>query len=696
MLAAPQNIACSQLQGVGPKTLERLHKINLFRVQDLLFHLPIRYEDRTKISPIRKLKVGEYAAIVGTIIANKVVRYGRSMLYCTLQDISGQLQICFFNFNKQKLQFKLLPGIKLYCYGELRWVGNTPTMVHPEYKILAPNEEPPVAKNLTPVYPTTDGLSQFVLRKLITQAINIAVKNKNLFEYFPVMLLQQLNFPNLIEALSFVHQPPAHLNTEAAMSREHPMRQRLIFEELLAQQLSLLELRLVAKTHEAIALPWKEDFTAKFLAALPFTLTNAQLRVIKEIASDLAKPKPMLRLLQGDVGCGKTIVAALTVAQAVNHGYQAAILAPTEILAEQHFKNITHLLEPFGINVVLLSGKIKGKKRDLTVQAIADGSTQAIVGTHAIFQEKIKFNHLALVIIDEQHRFGVHQRAQLRDKGFKDDKYPHQLIMTATPIPRTLAMAVYADLDCSIIDELPKGRAQITTIVVSNRRRLEVLAHIRSNCQEGKQAYWVCPLIEESENLQCQAAETLAKELVIALPELRIGLVHGRKSSEQKEKIMAEFAAHKIDLLVATTVIEVGVDVPNASLMIIENAERLGLVQIHQLRGRVGRGTIASFCVLLYQSPLSMQARQRLLLARDTNDGFVLARKDLEMRGAGEVLGTKQTGLLQMRIADLISDQHLIPRVQEVAVLLLREYRSVAEAVVERWVGSKEKYGDVV
>ena len=696
MITDPQNILCNQLQGVGPKTLERLHKINLFRVQDLLFHLPSRYEDRTKISLIRKLKVGEYAAITGAIIENKIVGRGRLMLYCTLQDISGKLQVCFFNFNKQRLQFKLEPGIKLYCYGELRFVGNTPTMVHPEYKILAQDEEPPVAKNLTPVYPTTDGLSQFVLRKLITQAINIAVKNKNEFEYFPAALLQQLNFPNLIDALSFVHQPPAHLNTEVVVNRKHPMRRRLIFEELLAQQLSLLELRLVAKTHEAIALPWSEDFTAKFLATLPFTLTNAQLRVIKEIAKDLALAKPMLRLLQGDVGCGKTIVAALTIAQAIKHGYQAAIMAPTEILAEQHFRNISQLLEPFKINVVLLSGKIKGKSRDIIVQAIADGSTQVIVGTHAIFQEKIKFNHLALVIIDEQHRFGVHQRSQLRDKGFKNNKYPHQLIMTATPIPRTLAMAIYADLDCSIIDELPKGRAQVTTIVVSNGRRLEVLAHVRSNCQTGKQAYWVCPLIEESENLQCQAAETLAKDLIISLPELRIGLVHGRLSSEQKEKIMAEFAAHKIDLLVATTVIEVGVDVPNASLIIIENAERLGLVQIHQLRGRVGRGIVASFCVLLYQSPLSQQARQRLLLLRDSNDGFILARKDLEMRGAGEVLGTRQTGLLQMRIADLISDQHLIPEVQKVALLLLREYRSVVEAVVERWIGSKEKYGDVI
>lgn len=696
MTADLQNTPCGKLYGVGPKILERLHKLSLYTIQDLLFHLPLRYEDRTKISLIRRLKIGEYAVIVGTITESQVVRHGRVILYCTLQDASGSLRLGFFNFTKQRLQYKFRPGVRLYCYGELRFIGNALGMIHPEFKILALDQEPPIAKNLTPVYPTTDGLSQSVLRKLILQAINIAKSNQHLFEYFPAPLLEELKFPDLVDALCFVHQPAARLDPNAVLNRNHPMRQRLIFEELLSLQLGLLKLRFETKTHQALLLAWNDEFTAKFLASLPFTLTNAQLRVLKEIAFDLKQPKPMLRLLQGDVGCGKTIVAALAIAQVVKCGYQAAIMAPTELLAEQHFKNLTHSLVPFGIKVILLSGKIKGSKRSNVLTEIADGTAEVIVGTHALFQEKIKFKHLAFVVIDEQHRFGVHQRAKLREKGYQNNKYPHQLIMTATPIPRTLAMTIYADLDCSIIDEMPKGRPTVTTILVSNRRHEEIINHLRNNCREGRQAYWVCPLIEESEFLQCQAAETLAKELVGRLPELRIGLVHGRQPSVQKEKVMTEFLAHNIDLLVATTVIEVGVDVPNASLMVIENAERLGLVQLHQLRGRIGRGVTASFCALMYQQPLSNLARQRLLLLRDTTDGFILARKDLEMRGVGEVLGTRQTGILQMRIADLFLDQHLIPEVQKVALFLLKKYENIALAIIARWVGDREKYGEIV
>jgi ATP-dependent DNA helicase RecG len=474
------------------------------------------------------------------------------------------------------------------------------------------------------------------------------------------------------------------------------MRQRLIFEELLAQQLSLLKLRKESQAYLAPAISWSSEIATSFLSSLSFSLTLAQQRVLQEIIEDLSEPKPMLRLLQGDVGCGKTVVAALAIAQVVSQGFQAAIMAPTEILAEQHFQNIVQWLEPLNIKTILLAGKIKGKTRQSTIKKIADGGAQVIVGTHAIFQEKIKFKHLAFIVVDEQHRFGVHQRLQLREKGLKNGQYPHQLIMTATPIPRTLAMTVYADLDCSIIDELPKGRAPVTTIMVSNERRQEVVEHVRSNCRASKQAYWVCPLIEESESLQCQAAETLFKELTFNLPELCIGLIHGRMPSAQKEEIMRAFKSHAIDLLVATTVIEVGVDVPNASLMIIENAERLGLVQLHQLRGRIGRGTIESYCTLLYQSPLTQQARQRLVLLRQNNDGFVLARKDLEMRGSGEVLGIKQTGLLQMRIADLVSDQHLIPGVQKVAHLLVQNHFLVVDPIIQRWLGIKAKYGDII
>lgn len=687
---------CTQLTGVGPKTADRLAKLNLLTIQDLLFHLPLRYEDRTKISPICQLKMGESVAIVGTIETVEVMYHGRAKLICKLCDSTGCIQLCFFNFAKQKLQFRLKPGIRLYCYGETHWSGRVIEMTHPEYKILVLDEAPPISNTLTPIYPTTDGLSQSVLRNLVTQALNIAANNQILTEYFPSEILEQLQFPNLINAINFVHKPPLGLDIEAITNRDHPMRRRLIFEELLAEQLSLLRLRAEAQNHLAPIVAWDNALVTKFLASLEFTLTGAQQKVLQEITQDLAKPKPMLRLLQGDVGCGKTVVAALAIAQTVCQGFQAAILAPTEILAEQHLQSISHWLEPLSIKVILLTGKTTGKIRQSTIQSIADGVSQVIVGTHAIFQEKIKFKHLALIIIDEQHRFGVHQRLQLREKGLKNGQYPHQLIMTATPIPRTLAMTIYADLDCSIIDELPQGRAPITTVVISNERRREVLEHVRSNCRAAKQVYWVCPLIEESENLQCQAAETLAKDLITALPELRVGLVHGRMPSVQKEKIMTAFKKHEIDLLVATTVIEVGVDVPNASLMIIENAERLGLVQLHQLRGRIGRGTIASYCALLYQTPLTEAARQRLLLLRSSNDGFVLARKDLEMRGPGEVLGIRQTGVLQMRIANLISDQYLIPGVQKVAHLMIQKYPQAADAIIKRWVGTKERYGNII
>ena len=689
-------ISCAQLKGVGPKIASRLSKLNIFTAQDLLFHLPLRYEDRTKISPIHSLKIGEHAAIVGIVETIEIIRNKRARLICQLRDATGILKLCFFNFAKQKLQFRFKPGIQLYCYGELHWVGHKPEMIHPEYKILTENEIPPIAKNLTPVYPTTDGLSQFVLRNLIAQILNYTVKNQALSEHLPGEVLEKLQFPSLINAINFVHNPPPNLDINAITKRDHRMRQRLICEELLAQQLSLLKLRTETKTHAAPPILWEHELATKFLTSLAFDLTFAQQKVLQEISKDLAQPKPMLRLLQGDVGCGKTVVAALAIAQTVKQGLQATIMAPTEILAEQHWQNLAQWLEPLNIKITLLTGKTKGKARQSIIKNISNGTIQVIVGTHAIFQEKIKFMHLALIIIDEQHRFGVHQRLQLREKGLKNGQYPHQLIMTATPIPRTLAMTIYADLDCSIIDELPKDRLPITTIVVANTRHQEIVEHVRNNCNAAKQVYWVCPLIEESEKLQCQAAETLTQELTAILPELHVGLIHGRMPGIQKKEVMLEFKKHNIDLLVATTVIEVGVDVPNANLMIIENAERLGLVQLHQLRGRIGRGTAASYCALLYQAPLTQSARQRLLLLRKNNDGFVLARKDLAMRGAGEVLGSKQTGLLQMRIADLINDQHLIPTMQKIASLLIRKYPAAIDPIITRWLGAKEKYGNII
>lgn len=688
-------ISLSQLKGIGPKTLARLEKLGIYSVQDLIFHLPFRYEDRTQISSVRSLQIGTSAGVVGTITATEIVRRGRTMFLCQLADDTGCIKLRFFNFAQAKLQFLLRPGVRLYCYGEVHYFGTGYEMVHPEYKILRPDELPPICDTLTPIYPTTDGLPQFGLQKIIYQALAILQQHGGLPEYLPAELLAELKLPHINNALFALHQPAKNENLVALSSRQHPWRQRLIFEELLAQQLCLLQLRSEVKTHAAIKINWEQKLADDFIASLPFSLTSAQQRVCHEIAQDLAVSKPMLRLLQGDVGCGKTIVAAMLILQLVKNGYQAAIMAPTELLAEQHYQNMLTWLTPFNLQIGLITGRIKGKVREAVYAEIAAGKIDVIVGTHAIFQEQVRFAKLALAIIDEQHRFGVHQRMALRDKGFTDGKYPHQLIMTATPIPRTLAMTIYADLDLSIIDELPPGRIPVQTIVLPCTRRAEIVARVREHCNNGSQAYWVCPLIEESEILQCQAAEQVARELTASLPELRIGLIHGRMKDVDKVRIMQEFKSGKINLLVATTVIEVGVDVPNASLMIIENAERHGLVQLHQLRGRIGRGKLKSYCVLLYQLPLSLNAKERLQIMRATNDGFELARKDLAMRGPGEVLGVRQTGILQLKIADLVLDQGLLPLIQEKSLYLQQMYQTIIPNITARWIGAKRNYGMV-
>lgn len=689
-------LSCSTLKGVGAKIAEKLQKIGIESVQDLLFHLPLHYEDRTHVVPIRHCQTGTHVVIEGVIEHIDLKHHPRSILTITLKDTTGFIYLRFFHFTFTQ-QNALEIGMRLRCFGEVRNNFRGMEMVHPEYRKITADETiiVPVEENLTPVYPTTEGLQQRSLRMLTDQALQLLAQGNNLVEHLPKNLLEQLNFPNLAEALFFVHRPPPNAATKKLEAGIHPAQQRLAFEELLAHHLSLRRVRLQAKEFPAYALTKNNAMSEKLLKNLAFKLTNAQTRVLEEIKEDISQPSPMLRLVQGDVGSGKTIVALLAMLQAVNAGYQAALMAPTDLLAEQHASNFSRWLEPLNIKLAWLAGKHKGKLRTEILQALAEGAAKIIVGTHALFQEGVVFKNLALIVIDEQHRFGVHQRLALREKGLLNQIAPHQLIMTATPIPRTLAMTAYADLDVSIIDELPPGRTPVKTVVIPNNKRFEIIERIRQACLQKKQAYWVCTLIEDSELLQAQAAEALTEQLKTLLPEIKIALVHGRMKAAEKELIMQQFKNQEIDLLVATTVIEVGVDVPNATLMIIENAERLGLAQLHQLRGRVGRGAQESFCVLMYQHPLSTTAKNRLHVLRDTNDGFEIARQDLKLRGAGELLGTKQTGELRFKIANLERDQSLLINVEKIAEKLLHEYPDNCAAIIERWLAYSQRYVDV-
>ena len=680
------------LKGVGPKLETRLQKLGLHSLADLLWHLPLRYQNRTRVMPIGGLQPGMDAVIEGEIQGAEVTGRRRAMLVCRLHDGTGALCLRFFHFSAAQ-RHSLMPGVRLRCYGEVRNGAATLEMFHPECKRLEPGQELPPEPYLTPIYPATEGVHQITLRGLVKQVLE-QISPDSLPDYLPAQVHERLHLPPLAEAVQLVHQPPPAAEPELLRGR-HPAQQRLVFEELLAHQLSLRQLRQQVRSVAAPRLLGNGALVQKFLQQLPFTPTQAQLRVSAEIHHDLAQPLPMLRLVQGDVGSGKTLVAATAALRAIEAGTQAALMAPTELLAEQHYRTFQDWFQPLGLNVVWLSSKIKGKAREQALSALREGTAQFAVGTHALFQDDVVFQDLALVIIDEQHRFGVHQRLALREKGRRGRYSPHQLIMTATPIPRTLAMSAYADLDTSVIDELPPGRTPVTTVAVSATRRKEVIERILQACAAGRQAYWVCTLIEESDVLQAQAAEDTATLLAETLPELRIGLVHGRLKSADKEAVMAEFKAGRLDLLVATTVIEVGMDVPKASLMIIENAERLGLAQLHQLRGRVGRGSVDSHCVLLYQPPLSDQARARLQILRESGDGFVIARRDLELRGPGEVLGTRQTGDLNLRIADLLRDENLLPSVQKVADWLLRDHPQAAEAIIQRWIGRGREYGTV-
>jgi ATP-dependent DNA helicase RecG len=688
---APEPVTA--LSGVGPALADKLARLSVSTVQDLLFLLPLRYEDRTRLVDIGALRPGMRVTVEGEIELSEVVFRKRRMLLCQLADGTGFVLLRFFHFSRAQAE-GLRRHTRLRCFGEVRLGPSGLEMVHPEYRRLAGGEDPPLDETLTPVYPGTEGLQQGRVRRLVEAALT-RLDARPPVDLVPAETLADLGLPSLLEALSYVHHPPPDADLRLLEQGLHPAQQRLAFEELLAHQLSLRILRRRVREHRAPELKSEGSAVPEFLAALPFDLTGAQQRVLREILEDLAAPRPMLRLVQGDVGSGKTVVAAAAAVRAVEAGCQAAIMAPTELLAEQHYRNFRSWLEPVGIGVSALTGRLGAAERRAALDEIGSGRAGVVVGTHALFQAGVEFRRLGLVIIDEQHRFGVHQRLALTEKGEDGDARPHQLVMTATPIPRTLAMASYADLDTSVIDELPPGRGRVTTVAIPDGRRAEVIARVRQACSDGRQAYWVCPLIEESELLQYQAAEDTARMLSAALPELRVGLVHGRMKPREKESVMHRFKLAEIDLLVATTVIEVGVDVPNASLMIIENAERMGLAQLHQLRGRVGRGREDASCVLMYHPPLGQGAERRLRTMRETTDGFLIAEEDLRLRGPGEVLGTRQTGMMQMRVADLMRDQQLLPRIRVAADRMLAGHDPAVGALLERWIGDARRYGQV-
>jgi len=695
---SPEYLSVTQLNGVGPALAQKLERLGIRTLADLLFHLPIRYEDRTQLTRIADLKSREPAQIEGEILGAEIVFGRRRSLLARCCDDSGEMELRFFHFNKPQ-QDRLQFGGRVRAYGEVRYGRRGMEIVHPELRWLKDDEQLPLGEQLTPVYPVTEGLSQLSLRKLVQQALH-QLLSREIVDLLPAELLRDQGLPSLMQALRTVHQPPTGSDTRALKSGEHPAIVRLVLEELLANQLSFLCIREKVRNQAAPPLPADKALTRALLHALPFALTSAQTRVLKEIRLDLQQPRPMLRLLQGDVGSGKTLVAAFAALNALAVGKQAAVMAPTELLAEQHMHNFSRWFEPLGVACVFLAGRVKGKAREKIVAEIASGAAAFVVGTHALFQEGVAFKDLALVVIDEQHRFGVHQRLQLWEKGRTGDvasmlSMPHQLVMTATPIPRTLAMTAYADLDNSIIDELPPGRTPVTTVVIPDSRRDDVIARVRAACAEGRQVYWVCTLIEESDVLQAQAAEATHELLREQLAPLRIALVHGRMKPAEKQAAMQAFKAHETDLLVATTVIEVGVDVANASLMIIENAERLGLAQLHQLRGRVGRGSALSHCVLMYHGALSAMAKERLAVMRDSNDGFVIAEKDMELRGPGELLGTRQTGVMAFKIADIARDQKRVALAQQLAREVLAHHPQRVAPLIARWLAGHEGYGQV-
>jgi len=680
-------VPLQDFKGVGPKVFSKLESMGLKTVEDLLFHFPLRYQDKTRLTCIGELREGIDAVVRGTIRASGIAKGRRPTLIVKVDDGTGLVTLRFFHFRRaQALQLRV--GDTITLFGQPRLVGGGTEFAHPEY--VVGDKEPQLEEALSPIYPVTEGMGQSTMRNLTHQALNYLRQSP------PEDLLTDLpdSRPSITDSINFLHRPPPNANISAIVAGEHPAQLRLALEELIAHQISLLSRRARIHQKTAVSVTSQGKLATAITDALPFELTSAQNRVCSEILADLRKSTPMLRLLQGDVGSGKTLVAALTASHMVEAGHQVALMAPTELLSEQHFSGFQKWFEPLGIKVLWLTGQVKGKARKTALESIEAGEVDIVIGTHALFQDTVVFKSLGLVLVDEQHRFGVNQRLSLTRRGL-NEMTPHQLTMTATPIPRTLSMVAYADLDCSTIDELPPGRKPITTVLIDNERRQSVIERVGNACQQGRQAYWVCALIDESEALDANAAEVTATKLTEALPNVRIGLLHGRVSSQEKAEVMAAFTNGDLDILVATTVIEVGVDVPNASLMIIENAERFGLAQLHQLRGRVGRGAVESHCLLMYQPPLSQTARDRLTVMRESQDGFILAEKDLEIRGPGEVLGTRQTGLSSFRVAKLPEHDYLLEEAQSIASKILATDSARAEKIEQRWTHTLEAFARV-
>jgi ATP-dependent DNA helicase RecG len=683
--------SCETLPGVGPAIRAKLAKCGIHTIQDLLFHLPYRYQDRTRITSIQDLRPNDWCVVTGRVCKTEI-KYGkRMMLYCTIEDKTGLLRLRFFHFNKQQVQ-SLQESAHIRAFGEVREFANRLEMIHPEYQLLTADNECPVEETLTPLYPTTQGLTQTRIRQLIQHALTLCQPQLEQLEWMSDEKRYQYRFQSLALSLEQLHNPTPDISVQSLEEGTHAGLQRLAFDELFAQRLSLQFARRQRATLIAPSIVASQEHISQFLSVLPFELTQAQHRVFHEILADMQDKTPMLRLVQGDVGCGKTVVAALAAYQAIANGYQVALMAPTDILSEQHVQTFTTWFTALKIKVFQLTGKIKARERKETLRALADNECQLIIGTHALFQEGVTFARLGLIIIDEQHRFGVEQRLQLQQKGQHEQKSPHQLLMTATPIPRTLAMTQFSHLDLSIIDERPPGRTPVNTTVIHQDKRQSIITRLEAAIASGRQAYWVCTLIDDSEKLQCIAATATAQQLQEQLTDVRVGLVHGRMKSSEKQRIMLAFKQGEIDLLVATTVIEVGVDVANASLMIIENAERLGLAQLHQLRGRVGRGSQHSHCLLLYQAPLSMISAERLRVMRATDDGFIIAEKDLELRGGGDILGTRQTGYREYKIAQFPRDQALLGPIAEMATHIMSHQPEIAHKIANRWLGEFEQF----